>query len=116
MWQYVNMTPSINPVLIDNQTVYYNFSAWLGGYSSQGDNAVAALTFVNQFNVQVGTTVTLGPVLPVDRNYTTSLLLRQTNGVVPVGARSCQIMVTLTVASGPTNDGDIDNIELDFSH
>ncbi|CAF1519402.1 unnamed protein product [Adineta ricciae] len=45
MWQYVNRTPSINPVVIDNQTVSYNFSVWLGGYKSNDDNARVALSF-----------------------------------------------------------------------
>ncbi|UJR17621.1 hypothetical protein I4U23_004517 [Adineta vaga] len=112
MWQYVNMTPEINPVLIDNQTVYFNFSAWLGGYGAQNDNAQVSLTFINQFNVKVGTTITLGPVLGIDRSSKTSLILRQANGIIPVGARYFIVTVIQTVAMGPANDGDVDNIIL----
>jgi len=112
MWQIVNMTGSINPVLIDNQTVWFNFSAWVGGYIAQDDNAQVSLTFINQANQQVGSTFTLGPVLAAARNNATSLLFRQTSGVVPVGARSFTVMVTITRVSGTDNDGDVDNIAL----
>ncbi|CAF4156324.1 unnamed protein product [Adineta steineri] len=112
MWQYVNMTDSINPVLIDNQTVYFNFSAWLGGYGSQTDYAQVSLTFINQANQQVGSTTTLGPVTNTQRSNITSLLFRQATGLVPVGARSLLVTVTITRLSGTANDGDVDNIAL----
>jgi hypothetical protein len=112
MWQIVNMTGSINPVLIDNQTVWFNFSAWLGGYAGQDDNAQVFLTFINQANQQVGNSSTLGPVLAAVRNSATSLLFRQTSGVVPVGARSFTVMVIITRVNGTDNDGDVDNIAL----
>jgi hypothetical protein len=112
MWQIVNMTSSINPVLIDNQTVRFNFSAWLGGYANQDDNAQVSLTFINQANQKVGNSSTLGPVLATARNSTTSLLFRQTSGVVPVGARSFTVMVTITRVNGTDDDGAVDNIVL----
>ncbi|CAF4221725.1 unnamed protein product, partial [Adineta steineri] len=62
MWQYINMTNSMNPILIDNETVYYNFSAWIGGYSNQRDNAQVSLTFIDQANQKINSTITLGPV------------------------------------------------------
>ena len=112
MWQYVNMTRSISPALIDTQTVYFNFSAWLGGYNTQRDHAQVSLTFINQTNHKVGTTVTLGPVTNIDRSNITSLLFRQASGLVPAGARSFLVFVTITLFYGATADGDIDNIAL----
>ena len=37
LWQYVNMTPTIDPSHIDNQNVYYNCCTWLRGYAKQND-------------------------------------------------------------------------------
>ncbi|CAF1374011.1 unnamed protein product [Adineta steineri] len=85
MWQYVNMTSTINAVLIDSHTVYYNFSAWLGGWQGDRDSAQASLTFYNQTNQTMGSTVALGPVTHTDRADITSLLYREADGIVPVG-------------------------------
>ncbi len=110
MWQTVNMTGSLNPSLIDNEAVRFNFSAWIGGYSSQDDNAEASLTFTNQLNQTVGNIITLGPVLAADRGYIGSLLFRQANGLVPIGTRSFIVVVTMTRVSGTYNNGYIDDI------
>jgi len=110
MWQTVNMTGSVNGSLIDNQNVWFNFSAWIGGYAGQDDNAQASLTFIDQSNLKVGNTITIGPVLAVDRGSITSLVFRQANGLIPVGARSFMVMVTMTRTSGTDNDALIDNI------
>ncbi|CAF0977990.1 unnamed protein product [Adineta steineri] len=114
MWQYINMTNSIDPILIDNQRFYFNFSAWIGGYFTQNDNAKVSLTFIDQANQNINSNITLGPVSTGDRMLITSLLPRQANGLVPIGARFCKVMVTITCTSGPTNDGNIDNIALYF--
>jgi hypothetical protein len=82
MWQTVNLTGLIDPLLIDNQTVWFNFSAWIGGYANQDDNAQASLTFLNQTNQKVGNTITLGPILAAARGSITSLLFQQADGLV----------------------------------
>ncbi|CAF1095829.1 unnamed protein product [Adineta steineri] len=110
MWQTVNMTSSIDPLLIDSQTVGFNFSAWLGGYSSQDDNAEATLTFYDQSNHKTGNISTLGPVLVADRGSQTLLLFRQTQGLVPIGARSFTVTVIFTHVVGLLTDADVDNI------
>jgi hypothetical protein len=110
MWQTVNMTSSTNPFFIDNQMIWFNVSAWIGGYESQDDNAQASLTFINQANQQVGNTATIGPVLAADRGNISSLLYQQANGLIAVGARSFIVTVTITLLDGSDNDGDIDNI------
>ncbi len=110
MWQTVNITSSINSYLIDSQTVWFNFSAWLGGYSNQNDNAQISLTFLDQTNQKVGNTTILGPVLASDRGNVTSLVFRQTNGLVPVGARSIIVTVIMTCTNPIYDDGLADNI------
>ncbi|CAF1197547.1 unnamed protein product [Adineta steineri] len=115
MWQYVNLTSSINPVLIDNQTVRFNFSAWLGGYYDQDDNVQVSLMFINQLNQAVGSTVVLGPVLAIDRGNVSKLLFRQTSGLVPTNARSLLVTATMIRTAGIAyNDGCVDNIYLYF--
>lgn len=114
MWQTVNMTSSVDALLIDNQTVSFNFSAWIGGLLSQNDNARVSLTFIDQLNQAVGSTVTLGPVLAAARGSISLLLFQQVNGMVPVGARLFRVMATITRQQGSYNDGDIDNIALTF--
>jgi hypothetical protein len=114
MWQTINISASINPFLIDNQKISFNFSAWIGGYENQDDNAQVSLTFTNQTNQKVGNTVTLGPILAADRQNITSLLFRQFNGLIPIGARSFIVLVTITCVFPTTADGDIDNISVVF--
>ncbi|CAF1049715.1 unnamed protein product [Adineta steineri] len=112
MWQTHNMTNSINPLLIDSQKIWFDFSAWIGGYLDQDDNAQVSLTFLNQSNQNVGNSTILGPVLAVDRGNKTSLVFRQAIGPVPVGARTFTVKVTMTRASGVSDGGDIDSIVL----
>jgi hypothetical protein len=110
MWQTVNMTSIVSASLIDSQSVWFNFSAWLGGYQGQNDNAQVSLTFIDQTNQKVGSTTTLGPIFDADRGGIDALVFRQANGLIPAGARSFLVMVTITRIAGLTNDGCIDNI------
>lgn len=110
MWQTVNLTNTIDPLLIDNYTVHFNLSAWLGGWSSQNDNAQVSVSFADQTNHVIGTQTTIGPVLAAARGSQSSLLFRQANGLVPVGTRSLTVLVTITCITPTSNDGDVDNI------
>ena len=110
MWQTVNMIGSIDFYLIDTHTVWFNFSTWLGGYSTQDDNAQVLITFFDQTNQKVGNSTTLGPVSAAQRGGITSLIFQQASGLIPIGARSFIVIVTLTCVSPQDNDGLIDNI------
>ena len=110
MWQNINLTNYVGPLLIDNQTVKFNLSGWLGGYSYEDDNVVVSMTFTDQANQIVGNETSIGPVLSSDRNNITSLLFRQASGIVPVGARFLKVLVTLVRLVGLLNNGDVDNI------
>ncbi|CAF4114357.1 unnamed protein product, partial [Rotaria sp. Silwood1] len=112
MWQMINLTAAVSFTLIDNQIVWFNVSAWMGGWNEQDDKAVLQLTFLDQANQQVGTNTTIGPVLAIDRGYKTSLLFRSANGMVPIGSRSAIVLVTFTHINQNWNDGSIDNIAL----
>ncbi|CAF2785111.1 unnamed protein product [Rotaria sp. Silwood2] len=112
MWQMINLTAAVSSTLIDKQIVWFNISAWMGGWKEQDDTAVLQLTFLNQANQQVGTSTTIGHVVAIDRGYKTSLLFRWANATVPIGSRSAIVLVTFTRNAENWNDGSIDNIAL----
>ncbi|UJR17945.1 hypothetical protein I4U23_004844 [Adineta vaga] len=105
MWQTVNLTNTIDPLLIDTSAVKFNLSAWIGGWSYQNDNARVS---------KLGNTTTIGPVYAADRNSTSMLLFRQATGFVPVGTRSFTVLVTIMCTDPTSNDGDVDNIGIYF--
>ncbi|CAF1429513.1 unnamed protein product [Adineta ricciae] len=111
MWQKQNFT-SYFYSLIDDQTVRFNFSAWIGGAGNQDDAVEASLMFFNQSNQMIGNATTIGPVRAADRGNVTSLLFRQANGQVPSGTRSFEVLVKFTRSSGTYDNGAIDNIVL----
>ncbi|CAF1038853.1 unnamed protein product [Adineta ricciae] len=114
MWQTVNVTHTVDPVLIDNSVVKFNLSAWIGGWSSQNDNARVSIAFADQANQMLGNRTTIGPVSAADRNSQSSLLFRQATGLVPAGTRSFTILVTIICTDPTSNDGDVDNIGIYF--
>jgi hypothetical protein len=110
MWQTIDLEDFVSPALIDTQTIKFNFSAWLGGYSSQNDSAMASLSFANQLQQPIGPVVTLGPALAINRSSLTSFFFCQTNGFVPRAAHSLTVLVTIIRASGSSNDDSVDNV------
>ncbi len=96
---------------IDAGNVTYALSAWLGGYSSQEDNAVLKVNFQNW----AGTTLssaTLGPVNSGDRQGMTSEVQRATNGVLPAGTRKINVNLIMTRLEGSYDDGYADSLSL----
>lgn len=110
MWQTVNLTNTIDPLLIDSHRMKFNLSGWIGGWDAQNDNAAVSVVFADQSNQIIGNRTTIGPVLAAARGYRSSLLFRQANGLVPVGTRSLTVIVTMTCIIAPSNDGAVDNI------
>ncbi len=84
---------------IDAATLSYSLQGWLGGYSSQNDNAKVTATFLNSSGTPLGA-ATIGPVLAVDRNSVTGMVQRSKTGAVPPGTRSISIVVTMTRTYG----------------
>ena len=110
MWQTINLTNQVNAVLIDALAVKFNVSAWIGGLTNQDDSALLSLTFLDQSNRTVGSSVNLGPVLSIDRGSASALIFQQMNGFVPIRARLATLLVAITRANGVQNNGDIDNV------
>lgn len=110
MWQTIMLTNQVDAALIDNLTVRFNFSAWIGGLTNQDDSATISLSFLNQANQMIGNSTILGPVLSIDRGNQSSLIFRQFTGYVPVSARVATVLVAITRATGSQNNGNVDNI------
>jgi uncharacterized protein (TIGR03437 family) len=93
---------------IDMGTLTYDFSAYLGGGSS--DSAQAGLVFSDGAGKQLAVAA-LGPVIETDR-AAEGLYFRRQIGPVPTGARSATVTVQLNRTSGSSNDGGADNLSL----
>jgi hypothetical protein len=91
--------------------VTFALSAYLGGYSSQEDNAVLSLSFRNAGGAEVGT-ASIGPVTATERADNTGLLPKSATGTVPAAARSVIVTLTMTRLEGTANDGYADNLSL----
>jgi len=96
---------------IDAGALLYSLKGWLGGYSSQNDNAKVTATFLSGSNASLGT-ATIGPVLAVDRNSVTGMLQRSKSATVPTGTRSISVVVTMTRTAGTNCDGFADDLSL----
>jgi hypothetical protein len=94
-----------------DQKATYTMSGYFGGFASQGDFADLAIRFLSATGNQLGT-AHIGDVTPQDRHEVTGLLLRSASGLVPVGTRSIDVVLTMTRASGSYNDGYADNVSL----
>lgn len=94
--------------------VHYALSGWLGGFSSQGDNATLVVTFENSQGKVVGTTK-IGPVTAAQRKDVSEMLLRKTSGVVPASTRNVQVQLIMKRTDGSDNDGLADNLSLAFT-
>jgi hypothetical protein len=99
---------------IDAGKIHYNFSAWIGGFSSQRDYATVTATFYNASHASLNS-VQIGPVTSADRQGITALLRRQSTGTVPAGSRTIGVKVVATRFEGANNDGYTDNISLTLS-
>ncbi len=98
---------------IDAGTAAFDFSADLGGYSSQDDNASVEADFLDGLG-HLLTLTTLEPVTAADRNNLTGFLHRDATGMVPAQTRTVELFLTLTRVStvGNYNDGYADNLSL----
>jgi hypothetical protein len=96
---------------IDGGAVVADLSAYLGGYSSQDDNAKVVAAFRDGAGTETKT-VQIGPVTRQERSDQTSLLPRSKQATVPAGTRSVRVTLIATDLQGTANDGYADNISL----
>jgi hypothetical protein len=117
---------------IADGNVSFTLSAYLGGYSSQDDDAVLTVLFLGAEDggvpddaaaftddggvVTVGSSVlgsvTIGPVTAAERQDQTGLLPVMTTGSVPVGTVAAEVQLVMTRYEGSNDDGYADNLSL----
>jgi hypothetical protein len=104
---------SANAADIDAGKVVCDFSAWLGGFTDQEDNAVMTVIF-NAANLTQISNAAIGPVTAADRSSQTKLLLRFSSVVVPANTRSIRVSLAMqrVFAGGTFNDGYADNLSV----
>lgn len=96
---------------IDGGNLGFTLSAFIGGFSTQGDNASVGAIFLDGSGTALAGH-TIGPVTPAQRQNQTILLPQSTSGTVPSGTRTIQILITATRTDGQYNDGYADNVDL----
>jgi hypothetical protein len=96
---------------IDAGTVVFALRGFLGGYSSQEDNAIVRVDWMNGHGVVLGSN-TIGPVTATNRSDRTGLKMRTLTAMVPVKTRQALITLTMTRKEGSYNDGSADNLSL----
>jgi hypothetical protein len=96
---------------IDQGNIDAIFTAWLGGFSNQTDNARVVARFLNAAESEIGL-LQLGPVTAADRSNVTSLLFRDQVGDLPALTRFVDVELIATRAPSGENDGYADNISL----
>jgi hypothetical protein len=89
----------------------FSLSAWLGGYSDQGDHATLTVTWENAAGQALGHT-TVGPVSAAQRHDVTGLLYRSTTGSVPKAATQVLVELHMVRDAGEYNDGYADDLSL----
>ncbi len=105
---------SADAAAIDTGNTPFNLSGYLGGFSTDGDNATLSITFKSALGSPLGT-ASIGPVSAADRGNVTGLLPRSTSGNVPTGTRQIDVLLQMTRTAGAFNDGYADNLSLVFT-
>ncbi|HEX8612619.1 MAG TPA: PEP-CTERM sorting domain-containing protein [Telluria sp.] len=87
----------------------FDLSGWLGGYSTQSDNASLTAVFRDK-NGNALFSQSLAPVGVGDRGGLTGLVFRDSHGLIPVGAALVDIVLDMRRTEGSYNDGYADNL------
>jgi len=96
--------------VIDAGRASYALSAYLGGFSGQNDGAVLTVTFRPAEGGAPLGSASLGPVTQAERGGETGLLPRTSQGTVPPGTRTLDVLLQMTRSEGAYNDGYADNL------
>jgi sugar lactone lactonase YvrE len=88
----------------------FALSGYLGGFTTQSDNASVTATFEDVNGATLGSAA-IGPVTASQRGSVTSLVHQAWYGTMPAG--TAQVLITLTQAgTGTTLDGSADDLNL----
>lgn len=97
--------------LIASGKAKFQLSGWLGGFSSQADDATLTVTWISAKGKALGHT-TIGPVTPTQRHDVTGMLRRSKSGTVPKGAAQARVSLRMVRKDGSYIDGYADNLSL----
>jgi hypothetical protein len=89
--------------------ISYSLSGWLGGWASQGDNALFYVQFLDDASNEIGSAA-LGPVTADDRGNQTGLFYRESGGYVPAGTSKLSFWLSMERLVSGDNDGYADNL------
>ncbi len=105
--QLINVTDLAS--IIDTGEGAYDLGAWLGGYATDLDNVLLNLDFLNKDGLSLGKTSIASPT-PQERNNTTGLLFKSTQGILPVGSRQVNVALNMNYVRGRVNDAYADKL------
>lgn len=105
--QRIDLTPARAD--IDAGTVWFAFSAYIGGWGAQEDRATVTATLVDKNGRAVGL-YRLGPVTAAERKRVTGLWPRAVAHSLPKGTRGVVVTIVARRYQGASNDGYVDNV------
>ena len=95
--------------VIDRENAQFNLSGWLGGLTTQNDNASLTAVFRDSNGNSLSSS-SIDPVLASDRNNVSGLFYRSNESIIPMGTRTINIILELTRTAGAFNNGVADNL------
>ena len=98
-------------VEIDQGTVTFDLSGYIGGYYDHEDNAALTVLFQDSSGGVLGS-ATIGQVSVSDRDRVTGLLFQDTQGFLPTDTRQIEVLLEMNRVHGAYNDGYADNLSL----
>lgn len=88
-------------------------SAWLGGFATQDDSAIAAVEWREADDTPISTD-TLITVTEPDRGGVTGFLFRTVSGTTPSNVSYARVTISMTRVGFIVNDGYVDALTLEF--
>ena len=91
------------------QPLAFRLNGWLGGWTTQEDNALFYVSFLDSNDAEIGHAA-LGPMMPADRGNTTGLFELTVTDWLPVGTARLLFALSMERLGGGDNDGYADNL------
>ncbi|WP_264005107.1 alkaline phosphatase family protein [Mycolicibacterium sphagni] len=91
--QVVDLSDIQNEIDTTPGGVTFDLSGYLGGYLLDPSRTTVKVNFLDANNAYISS-AQIGPVTALNRLFQTGFQERQTTGVIPVGTRSAQVIVT----------------------
>ncbi len=106
---YQMLDLSANAADIATGNMAFQLTGWLGGWTTQDDNALLRVSFLDANGSELDI-AQLGPVGPVDRNDMTGLLYRASSGFLPTATVQVKFLLDMERFNSNDNDGYADNL------